>query len=137
MIETIGEVAKGVEDPTSYEIYKYLDLEVEDIKAYVSTFECIWDEYGCTLMHYTKKYDKLLNLLQSRDCFFLINKRFWQGEECGVPISVDGQHGGGDRRKKNRPSGNRQCSGFQVGGPKINGEKGTLVLGSLLRTALI
>ncbi|MQM00044.1 hypothetical protein Taro_032769 [Colocasia esculenta] len=51
MIETIGEVGKGVEGPTSYEIYnKYLDLEVEDMKAYVSTFERIWDEYGYTLM---------------------------------------------------------------------------------------
>ncbi|MQM02057.1 hypothetical protein Taro_034815 [Colocasia esculenta] len=51
MIETIGEVGKGVEGPTSYEIYnKYLDMEVEDMKAYVSTFKRIWDEYGCTLM---------------------------------------------------------------------------------------
>ncbi|MQM01168.1 hypothetical protein Taro_033916 [Colocasia esculenta] len=51
MIETIGEVGKGVKGPTSYEIYnKYLDLEVEDMKAYVSTFERIWDEYGCTLI---------------------------------------------------------------------------------------
>ncbi|MQL86777.1 hypothetical protein Taro_019318, partial [Colocasia esculenta] len=51
MIETIGEVGKEVEGPTSYEIYnKYLDMEVEDMKAYVSTFERIWDEYGCTLM---------------------------------------------------------------------------------------
>ncbi|MQL74712.1 hypothetical protein Taro_007087 [Colocasia esculenta] len=51
MIETISEVGKGVESPTSYEIYnKYLDLEVEDMKAYVSTFERIWDEYSCTLM---------------------------------------------------------------------------------------
>ncbi|MQL99116.1 hypothetical protein Taro_031835 [Colocasia esculenta] len=51
MIETIGEVGKGVESPTSYKIYnKYLDLEVEDMKAYVSTFERIWDEYGCIFM---------------------------------------------------------------------------------------
>ncbi|MQL69521.1 hypothetical protein Taro_001785 [Colocasia esculenta] len=51
MIETIGEVGKEVEGPTSYEIYnKYLNLEVEDMKASVSTFERIWDEYGCTLM---------------------------------------------------------------------------------------
>ncbi|MQM05780.1 hypothetical protein Taro_038596 [Colocasia esculenta] len=51
MIETIGEVGKRIEGPTSYEIYnKYLDMEVEDMKTYVSTFERIWDEYGCTLM---------------------------------------------------------------------------------------
>jgi hypothetical protein len=51
MIQTIGDVGKGVEGPTPYDIYnKYLDLEVDDIKAYVSTFERIWDEYGCTLM---------------------------------------------------------------------------------------
>ncbi|MQM07232.1 hypothetical protein Taro_040072 [Colocasia esculenta] len=51
MIKTIGEVGKGVEGPTSYEIYKkYSDMEVEDIKAYVSTFERICDEYSCTLM---------------------------------------------------------------------------------------
>ncbi|MQL78146.1 hypothetical protein Taro_010554, partial [Colocasia esculenta] len=36
MIKTIGEVGKGVESPTSYEIYnKYMDMEVEDMKAYV------------------------------------------------------------------------------------------------------
>ncbi|MQL88421.1 hypothetical protein Taro_020984 [Colocasia esculenta] len=94
-------------------------MEVEDMKAYVSTFERIWDKYGCTLMcnewtdmykcsvqhiwHYTKKYDKLLN---HRDCFLEVGRCFWQGEECGVPILVDGQHGGGDRREKNSLSGN-------------------------------
>ncbi|MQL75754.1 hypothetical protein Taro_008119 [Colocasia esculenta] len=45
--EGIG-VSKRGEGPT-YEIYnKYLDMEVEDMKAYVSTFERIWDEYGIT-----------------------------------------------------------------------------------------
>ncbi|MQM02181.1 hypothetical protein Taro_034940 [Colocasia esculenta] len=103
MIETISEVGKGVEGPTSYEIYnKCLDMEVEDMKTYVSTFERIWDEYGCTLMHYTKKYDKLLNLLQSRDCFLEVGRRVWQGEKCGLPISIDGQDGGGDRSMEGR-----------------------------------